>query len=95
MIRRGIYCHAEDAGEIKNIHFKGLKISNINGRLSTDDGDLIGKSNCGIFSEITGINVLTRWNGYTMEDCHFYRVYRHGTANLSSWQNRTLTTNTI
>jgi len=94
VIRRGIFCHAEDAGEIKNVHFKGLKLSNINGSLTTDDGDLLGKSSCGIFSEITGNNVPTRWNGYTMENCHFYRVDRHGAANQSTWQNRTLTTNT-
>lgn len=94
IIRRGIYCQAEDAGEVANTRFNRLKISNINGALTTDDGDLIGKSNCGIFSEITGNNTPTRWNGYIMEYCHFYKIDRHGTANQTTWQNRTLTTNT-
>lgn len=94
IIRRGIYCQAEDAGEIVNTRFNRLKITNINGALTTDDGDLIGKSNSGIFAEITGINTPTRWNGYVLENSHFYRIDRHGAANQSSWQNRTLTTNT-
>lgn len=94
VIRRGIYCQAEDAGEVKDIHFNRLKITNINGNLGTDDGDMVAKSNSGIFSDITGINVPTYWNGYVLEHCHFYRIDRHGAANQSTWQNRTLTTNT-
>jgi hypothetical protein len=81
-------------GAIKHVKFDSLVVKNIVGNPGKDDGDLLAKSNAGLFAEITGNNVPTYFDGYYLENSYFYRVGRHGAVNQSSWQIRSLTTNT-
>ncbi|GHV57334.1 hypothetical protein FACS1894182_05900 [Bacteroidia bacterium] len=94
VIRRGIYYQAEDFGAVKSVKFDSLIIRDIIGNPGKDDSDMLAKSNAGLFSEITGNNVPTYFDGYSLENSHFYRVGRHGATNQSVWQNRSLDENT-
>ena len=93
VIRRGIYCQAEDYGALKHVKFDSLTVKDIIGNPGKDDGDMLAKSNAGLFSEITGNNIPTFFDGYFLENSYFCRVGRHGATNQSSWQTRSLTEN--
>ncbi|MDR1371295.1 MAG: DNRLRE domain-containing protein [Dysgonamonadaceae bacterium] len=93
VIRRGIYYLAEDFGAVRHVRFDSLTVRNIVGNPGKDDADMLAKSNAGIFSEITGNNIPTYFDGYYLENSYFCKVGRHGATNQSSWQNRSLTEN--
>lgn len=88
--RRAIYYQAEDLGVIEHIYLRRLEISDVNGVM---DGD-ISKNNGGIFFEISGSAKSTYFDTLVIEDCYIHDVDRTGISNQSSWENRTLTTNT-
>ncbi|WP_372755709.1 hypothetical protein, partial [Labilibaculum sp.] len=78
---------AEDAGELKHFHFSKLEIHGVN-------GDISDKDNGGMFFEITGNKVPTWFSGILVEDCFIHDVDRSGISNRSSWNKRTLNSNT-
>ncbi len=86
-LRRGVYIGATDYGTLRHIHLVNLIIHDINGDLKTKD-------NGGIFYEITGHSTPTRFDDFLIEGCHIYDIDRTGISNRSSWETRTLTTNT-
>jgi len=86
-LKRGVYVGATDYGTLRHIHLVNLIIHDINGDLNTKD-------NGGIFYEITGHSTPTRFDDFLIEGCHIYDIDRTGISNQSSWQTRTLTTNT-
>lgn len=89
--RRGVYFQAEDMGVITHIYLKRLEISDVNGIMDNSDA---AKNNGGIIFEISGTAKQTWFDSLVIQDCYIHDVDRTGIANLSTWDNRTLTTNT-
>jgi hypothetical protein len=86
-LKIGVYVLASNVGTVHHIHLKNLVIHDINGNLDE-------KNNGGIFLEITGSSTPTRFNDLLIEGCYIYNIDRTGISNVSSWDTRSLTTNT-
>jgi hypothetical protein len=89
--RRAIYFQAEDMGAIEHVFLERLEISDVNGIIDNTDAS---KNNGGIIFEISGTARQTWFDTLVIADCYIHDVDRTGIANLSTWENRTLTTNT-
>ncbi|MFZ4521292.1 MAG: DUF7594 domain-containing protein [Bacteroidales bacterium] len=88
--RRAVYFQAEDMGAIGHIILKRLEISDVNGLMDNTEA----AKNCGgIIFEISGTAKETWFDTLVIEDCYIHDVDRTGIANLSTWESRTLTTN--
>ncbi len=88
---RGIYILGEDYGTIHNIKLQNLYIHNVTGSLRSGN---LTKENGGIYYEILGNSVKTKFDSLIIEGCRIVDVDRVGITNKSSWWVRTLTTNT-
>jgi hypothetical protein len=82
-LKRGVYIFAENVGTLHHIHLKNLFINDVNGDMST-------KHNGGIFFEVKGNSLKTRFDDFLIEGCQIVDVDRTGISNLSSWWDRTL-----
>ncbi len=89
--RRAFYFQAEDMGSIEHVILKRLEISDVNGIMDNTDA---AKNNGGIIFEISGTARQTWFDTLVVEDCYIHDVDRSGIANMSTWENRTLTNNT-
>ena len=89
--RRAIYFQAEDMGPIEHIFLRRLEISDVNGVVDNSDAS---KNNGGVIFEISGTARQTWFDTLVIEDCYVHNVDRTGIANLTTWENRTLETNT-
>ncbi len=89
--RRALYFQAEDMGSIEHVMLRRIEISDVNGLMDNTDA----AKNCGgIIFEISGTARETWFDTLVIEDCYIHDVDRSGIANLSTWENRTLTANT-
>jgi len=88
---RGIYILGEDFGTLHNIKLQNLYIHNVSGSLRPGN---LTKENGGIYYEILGSAVQTKFDSLIIEGCRIVDVDRVGISNKSSWWVRTLTTNT-
>ncbi len=78
---------AKDAGELNHLHFINLEIHGVN-------GDISDKDNGGILLKITGKKIPTWFSDILIEGCFIHDVDRSGISNRSSWNKRTLNSNT-
>lgn len=90
-IKFGIKISVKDMGEVKYIHLINLEVHGVNGAI--DQKKESTKHNGGIFIEITGNNTPTWFNDLRIEECYIHDVDRTGVSNVSSWSNRTFTSN--
>ncbi len=88
---RGIYILGEDIGTLHNIKLQNLYIHNVTGSLRPGNTT---KENGGIYYEILGNKVESKFDSLIIEGCRIIDVDRVGISNKSSWWVRTLTTNT-
>lgn len=86
-VKRGVYVGAMDFGTVQDIKLINLKIHDINSNIEIKDGG-------GIFLEITGSVRQTKFDNLLIEGCEIVDVDRTGISNVSSWDNRSLTSNT-
>ena len=70
---------------------KRLEISDVNGIVDNSEAT---KNNGGLIFEIAGTAKETWFDSLLVEDCYIHDVDRTGIANLSTWENRTLTGST-
>ena len=90
-IKTGVRISAQDMGEVSHIHLINLEVHGVNGAI--DQSKESTKNNGGIFIEITGNNIPTWFNNLKIEDCYIHDVDRTGLSNVSSWSNRTFSSN--
>lgn len=82
VIRRGVYVLATDAGTLRGITLKNLIVHDVLGTYdSTNESG-------GIFINITGSNIVTKYDSLTVDGCKIYNVDRTGISNQSSWADR-------
>jgi len=94
LMLRGIYILAEDYGTVHNIRLENLSIHDVTGVLHAGDADdNLAKDNGGIFYEVKGYSVKTRFDGFYIIGCKIVDVDRTGISNKSTWKNRTPTEN--
>lgn len=85
-LRRGIYIEAQDFGTVDHIQLLNLFIHDVT-------GDASDKDNGGIFFEVDGVAVKTKFNDILIDGCTVSNVDRTGISNQSSWADRTETDN--
>jgi len=89
-----ILVEANDAGELKHLHFINLEIHGVNGWVETGN---FSKNNGGIFMKIFKFletDTATWFDDVLVEDCHFHDLDKVGFSNASDYDVRTATTNT-
>lgn len=81
----------ENAGTLNHIYLDGVKVYNIN---STDNFDAPGtKNHGGVFFDILGNDVISKWNDLLVTNCTFEQLSRTGVNFESSWELRNSNTN--
>lgn len=86
-VKRGVYINGRDYGTLHGIKLLNLEIHDVNSNIDEKNGG-------GIFIEITGSSKPTNFDNLLIEGCNIYDVDRTGISNASSWETRTLTSNT-
>jgi hypothetical protein len=80
----------ENAGTLNHIYLDGLKIYNVN---SSDVADAPGtKNHGGVFFDILGASVVSKWNDLRVTNCTFENLSRTGINFESTWELRNSTT---
>lgn len=88
--RVGIYIGAEDYGQLDHVHLINLVVHDVNGL-----SGVTNNANGGIFFNITGDTTPTWFNGILVDGCYIFRCAQRGLSGpYSTWDTRTLTTNT-
>ncbi|WP_253182859.1 right-handed parallel beta-helix repeat-containing protein [Streptococcus suis] len=84
---RGLHVVAEDYGVVHDINIRNLYIHDINGNLSS-------KWNGGIFFDVYGTTIPTKYDGILIENNYLERVDRSGIKLVgSTWANQNLKNN--
>jgi len=83
-IRRAVYVTAEDAGDVRHIHLKNLKIHNVRGMYRFAGHE----TNGGIICRVTGKAKKTRFVDLRIEGCKFHTnsIDRYPVVVTSSWK---------
>ncbi|WP_113639558.1 CBM96 family carbohydrate-binding protein [Nubsella zeaxanthinifaciens] len=80
----------ENAGTLNHIYLDELRIFNVN---SSDVADAAGtKNHGGIFFDILGTSVISKWNDLQVTNCTFENLSRTGINFESTWELRNSTT---
>ncbi len=90
--RRGIYIVGTNFGTIHNIQLKNLIVRDVNSYLNS--GSDSNKNYGGIYIEVTGSSVPTKYDNLLIDGCQIINCDRTGISTSSSWDTRTFTTNT-
>lgn len=86
--RRAVYIKAEDMGVVDHIYLKNLDIHDVEINLKYPNSNAY-KTSGGIFVQITGNSVPTKYDDLVIENCTIQDVDRTGIQLLwSSWSNR-------
>jgi hypothetical protein len=87
LLLRGVYIQAQNFGTVRRIKLLNLNIHDVR-------GDITNKDCGGIFIEVTGSTSATKFDSLIIDGCTIKDCDRTGISNTSSWDTRTLTTNT-
>ncbi|WP_461790445.1 CBM96 family carbohydrate-binding protein [Pedobacter sp.] len=80
----------ENAGTLSHIYLDGLRIFNVN---SSDVADAPGtKNHGGVFFDILGTSVVSKWDDLRVTNCTFENLSRTGINFESTWELRNSTT---
>lgn len=86
--RRAVYIKAEDMGIVSHIYLKNLDIHDVEINLKYPNSNAF-KTSGGIFVQITGNSIPTKYDDLVIENCTIQNVDRTGIQLLwSSWSNR-------
>jgi hypothetical protein len=86
-VRYGVRVRASDIGAVRHLVFRNLVVRDVNGNLA--------ERFCGgMFFEVAGTATPTWFDSLIVEGCDVSEVSPVGVQNVSSWDTRTLTTNT-
>jgi hypothetical protein len=87
VVRYGVRVRASDIGAVRHLVFRNLVVRDVNGNLA--------ERFCGgMFFEVAGTATPTWFDSLIVEGCDVSEVSPVGIQNVSSWDTRTLTTNT-
>lgn len=87
----GLVIINQNAGTLNHIYLDGIKVYNIN---STDVADEPGtKNHGGVFFDILGTDVISKWNDLRITNCTFENLSRTGVNFESDWELRNSNTN--
>ena len=86
VIRRGVHVVGQDYGTLHNIKLINLNVHDVKGAITLKEAG-------GIYCEIVGTSIQTKFDSLIIEGCRIVDVDRTGVSNESTWATRTLTTN--